>query len=147
MGTLVTTEELKESALQFLKKQDLMVLGTSKDNHVWSATVEYVVTDALELIFYSRPDARHSQNIKDNSNVSAVITEMPPKKTGNLSIQIAGEAQRADGAEWNHYYPIYARKVKRAGDQPDHIIYVIKPTELWIIDEKLLHSSNRTKVF
>lgn len=144
--TLVSDEDLKEHALRFLKSQDLMVLGTSNNDKVWSATVEYVATDEFELIFYSRPDSRHSQNIEDNSNVSAVISEMSAKKSGDVSIQIAGEARRADGAEWNVYYPLYEKKFKSAGNQPDHIIYVIKPNELWILDENLLSRRDRVQV-
>lgn len=146
MGTLVTAEELKQHALSFLKKERLMVIGTSDNDQVWSATVEYVVADDFELIFYSRPDSRHAENISKNENVSVVITEMPPKKTGNKSVQLAGKARIAEGAEWNTYYPIYAKKVKNADKQPDHIIYVIKPSEIWLLDEKLLGHRNRTKV-
>lgn len=146
MGILVTPEEVKLNAVKFLQSEHNMVLGTSLKDEVWSATVEFVATDEFELIFYSRPDSRHSQNIADNPNVSAVITQLPPKKTGNLSIQMSGLARAADGAEWNHYYPIYEKKVKTAGKQPDHIIYVIKPEEIWMIDEKLLGHRNRVEV-
>lgn len=146
MGTLVTAEELKQHTLAFLKKERVMVIGTSAKDQVWSATVEYVVIDGFELIFYSRPDSRHAENISKNENVSVVITEMPPKKTGNKSVQIAGVARIAQGAEWNAYYPLYAKKIKNADKQPDHIIYVVKPTELWILDEKLLGHQNRVKV-
>lgn len=142
--TLVTPEELKDSALQFLKKEKNMVLGTSVNNHVWSATVHMVVTDELELIFFSRPDTRHCQNILKNPNVSAVITG--GTRGSEKSIQLAEVARVADGVEWNTYFEIYSKVVKNAAKRVDQVIYVIKPTEIWIIDEKLLGTRTRTQV-
>lgn len=146
MGTLVSKEELREHALSFLKKQEYMVIGTSLHDHVWSATVKFVVTDSFELIFYSRPDTLHSQNIEQNPHVSAVITEMPVKKSGSRSIQLAGMARIADGVEWNTYYPLYKKKVKNADSLQDYIVYVIKPEDVWMIDDKLWGIKARVQV-
>ncbi len=147
MGTLFSPEELKEHALKFLQERELMVLGTSLDNLVWSATVYYVATDEFELIFYSRPDTRHAENIEVNPNVSAVITEIPVKNHKNRSVQIAGLARKIEGAEWNHYYSLYEKKIKQASKYPDHIIYLVNPVEIWMINEKIFGHFNRIQVF
>ena len=147
MGTLLSTEELKEHALRFLKSKSLMVLGTSSNDKVWSATVYYVVTEEFEIIFYSRSDTRHTENIEINPNISVVVTEIPIKSKKIKSIQLAGIARKADGADWNKYYLRYEEKYKWAKEFPDHIIYVVKPLELWMIDEKLLGHFNRVQVF
>lgn len=146
MGILVSPEELKLHALSFLKKQDYMVVGTSSNNQVWSATVKFVITDEFEIVFYSRPDSRHSLNIVQNPHVSVVVTEMPPKKSGSKSIQLAGKARIVDGVEWNTYYPIYKKKVKNADSMPDYMLYAIKPDEVWMIDDKLFGVRSRVQV-
>lgn len=146
MPIQIDPDELREITMKFLKSRNLMVLGTSHKDKVWSATVYYVMTDDFEFIFYSRPDTRHSKNIGENENVSIVITEIPVKNHKNRSIQISGIARRADGAEWNHYYPLYEAQIKQAAKYPDHIIYVIKPEEIWMIDEKLLGHFNRVQI-
>lgn len=144
---LLSREELKEHSLKFLKSQELMVLGTSANNNVWSATVCFAVTDTLEIVFYSRPTTRHCENIAVNSFVSVVITDMPVKAKKEQSIQIAGEARQADGAEWNVYYPLFEKKHTWAKSAADKIIYVIKPNEIFMIDEGLLGHHNRVQVF
>lgn len=146
MGTIVSEEELKDNAFAFLKSRNLMVLGTSAHNKVWSATVYYVVTDEFEFIFYSRPDTRHAENIETNEHVSIVVTEIPVKDHKGKSIQLSGIARRADGAEWNHYYPLYEAQIKQAATYSDHIIYVVKPTEIYMIDQKLLGTHNRIRI-
>lgn len=142
MSILLDTHELQEKAIAFLAKQKTMVLGTSADNKVWSATVHFVETPEFEIIFFSNPKTRHCQNILKNKNVSAVITN---EKTVT-SIQLAGECRIADGVEWDKYFEIYARKVKNAAKRVDQVIYVITPSELWMIDEKLTGGRARTQV-
>ncbi len=123
-----------------------MVLGTSLDKLVWSATVYYVVTDEFEIIFYSRPDTRHAENIELNENVSVVVTEIPIKNKKIKSIQLAGTARKIEGAEWNTYYSIYEKKYEWAKEFSDHIIYLVKLLELWMIDEKLFGHFNRVQI-
>lgn len=147
MNTLMTPEELKAHALSFLQKEKLMVLGTSLQDQVWSATVYFVITDEFEIIFYSRPDTRHIDNLRQNPNVSAVITSSSKK---NKSIQVSGVARSADGIEWNTYFPLYQAFMNKHGKHPerhqDRIVYVIKPREVWFIDEVLLGHYNRVRV-
>ncbi len=130
----MNNDELGKIALGFLKKQKLMVLGTSVHNKVWSATVHFVVTPEFELIFFSRPDTRHSQNILKNPCVSAVVTDETKGK--ERSIQFAGTCRIADGVEWDKYFGMYAEKVRNAEKRVDQVIYVISPSEVWLIDEK-----------
>lgn len=138
----ITKEQLKEKALDFLKKEKTMVLGTSTNDKVWSATVHFVETPELEIIFFSNPTSRHCQNILKNKNVSAVITN----EKMATSIQVAGTCRIADGVEWNTYFEIYAKKVKNAAKRVDQVIYVITPEEMWMIDEKLIGGRARTQV-
>lgn len=142
MGILITPEKLKEKALVFLAKEKTMVLGTAADDNVWSATVHFVETPEFEIIFFSNPTSRHCQNILKNKNVSAVITN---EKTVT-SVQLAGTCRIADGVEWDKYFEIYAKKVKNAAKRVDQVIYVISPTEVWMIDEKLAGGRSRTSV-
>lgn len=142
MTILLEQHELRDKALGFLEKQTTMVLGTATHNNVWSASVHFVTTPDFEVIFFSNPNSRHCQNILENRNVSAVITN---EKTA-ASIQLAGTCRIADGVEWDTYFDIYAKKVKNAAKRVDQVIYVITPTELWMIDEKLTGGRARTQV-
>lgn len=138
----VTKEELKAKALDFLRKQKLMVLGTSQKDLVWSATVHFAVTDKFELIFLSRPDSRHGLQIDKNPHVSGVVTS---EKT-QQSIQIAGLCRIADGAEWNTYFQVFEEKFKNAGKRVDQVVYVVNSSEVWMIDEKLVGGRLRKQV-
>lgn len=138
----VTREELKQKAFDFLNKEKIMVLGTSADNMVWSASMHFVETPDFEIIFFSNPKSRHCQNIFKNKNVSAVMIN---EKTVT-SIQLAGVCRIADGVAWDKYFEIYAGKVKNAAKRVDQVIYVIKPEEVWMIDEKITGGRSRTQV-
>ncbi len=142
MSVLLSPQELKEKAISFLVKEKTMVLGTSLHNKVWSATVHFVPTEEFEIIFFSNPQSLHCQNILKNKNVSAVITN---EKTAT-SIQLAGTCRIADGVEWDKYFAIFAKKVKNASKWVDQVIYVIRSSEVWMIDEKLTGGRSRTKV-
>ncbi|MBP7832565.1 MAG: pyridoxamine 5'-phosphate oxidase family protein [Candidatus Levybacteria bacterium] len=142
MPMMLKPQELQEKALSFLAKERLMVLGTSLHDKVWSATVHFVETSEFEMIFFSNPSARHCQNILKNPHVSAVVTN---EKTAT-SIQFAGTCRIADGIEWDKYFEIYSQKVKNAAQRVDQVIYVIKPDEVWMIDEKLTGGRSRTQI-
>lgn len=139
---MLEPQELQEKALRFLAKEKTMVLGTSHHDKVWSATVHFVETPEFEIIFLSNPQSRHCQNILKNKKVSAVITN---EKTA-ASIQLAGDCRIADGVEWDKYFEIYAKRVKNASKRVDQVIYVVKPDEVWMIDEKLTGGRSRTQV-
>lgn len=146
MGIIVSEEELKNHAFSFLEGKELMALATSHRDEPWATTVPFVVAPEFEIIFYSRPGARHTENIKKNNRVTGVISEIPIHNNKERSVQVKGKVRKVDGVEWNTYYPLYEAKFKNAKDFPDHIIYVIKPEEVWMIDEKIFGHKNRTRV-
>lgn len=146
MGVIVTEEELKDHTFDFLESKELMALATSHHDNPWATTVPYVVTPEFELIFYSRPGAKHTENISKNSKVTAVVTEIPIHNNKERTVQITGKAKKIDGVEWNSYYPLYEKKFSQAKNFPDHLIYVIEPEEVWMIDEKAFGHRDRTRV-
>lgn len=146
MGIIVTGEELKDHAFDFLEGKELMALATSHKDEPWAVTIPYVVTPEFEMIFYSRPGVSYAQNLEKNDRVSVVITEIPIHNNKLRSIEIKGRVRKVDGVEWNTYYPLYERQFPEARNFPDHIIYVVKPEEVWMIDEKVFGHNDRTKV-
>lgn len=146
MGIIVSEEELKDHAFGFLGTKELMALATSYKDEPWATTVPFVAAPAFEIIFYSRPGSKHTENIEKNDRVSAVVTEIPVHNNKERSVQITGKVRKIDGVEWNTYYPLYESRFPEAKDYPDHIIYVLKPEEVWIIDEKIFGHKNRTRV-
>ena len=146
MGVIVSEEQLKDHAYDFLEGKELMALATSHKDEPWATTVPYVIAPEFEMIFYSRPGSKHTENIEKNNRVTAVITEIPIHNNKERSVQVKGRVRKIDGVEWNTYYPLYEAKFPTAKNYPDHIIYVLQPEEIWMIDEKTFGHKNRNRV-
>ena len=67
-------DDLKTQILGYLQSHRTMTLGTCQDNIPWNATVFYA-SDDLDLYFFSAPDSRHCQNLRDNTRVAVTIQE------------------------------------------------------------------------
>lgn len=134
--------------IQYLRRNRLMTLGTSLNNKPWAATVFFAFDKNLHLLFYSREDTRHSQHIKRNPHVSIVINHDWKDKRGFIrGLQIIGRAAKVLPKDYSHYYYIYKSRFQWADDfAEDHILYIIKPKEVWYIDQKLFGHFYRVRV-
>ncbi len=85
----------KPQAYEFLKDINIAVLATvSPENKPHTATMYYVVDEALVFYFISQTGTQKYQHIQKNNNVSIVITNRRSVQT----IQVAGTAEMVSDA-------------------------------------------------
>jgi uncharacterized protein YhbP (UPF0306 family) len=70
---MVTEPAVLERALKLIRESRYMVLATSAGTRPWAATINYVVKSGGQLLYYSSPTARHSQDIGIAANVAVAI--------------------------------------------------------------------------
>lgn len=145
---LVSKEKVRKSVLEYLDRNRLMTLGTTIRNKSWAATVFYALDRKFNLIFYSRPDTKHCQHIKQNSHVSVVINHDWKNIDGTIKgLQITGRASKVLRKDYVKFYALYKKRFKWADKfVSDHVLYLIEPIEIWYIDQKLLGHFNRVHV-
>ncbi len=87
-------EELKQKALEFLKRNILAVVSTvTSDGKPNAATVLYHVDDDLNFYFVTRKSSRKFENLAANNNVAIVVGVGGEPRT----IQMEGQAQQSEG--------------------------------------------------
>ncbi len=148
MEKTVSKKRKLEAVSEYLKKNRLMSLATSASNKPWSATVFFAYDNKSNILFYSRTDTKHCLQINKNKNVSLVINHTWKQKDGGINgLQIVGEAKKLAPKDYFKYYKIYKKRMGWADDfKDDHRIYIIRPKEIWLIDEKLFGNFHRVKV-
>lgn len=99
----------------FLDSQKLLIISTSdSDRNPWIANVYFSCNDDLGLLFFSSPKSKHSEHIKNNSNVAFSTVWFDENNLGNRKgIQGRGECRLIEDLDEiekhleNHYksYP------------------------------------------
>jgi len=138
----------RRAALAFLAKNRLMTVGTTDIKRPWGATVFFAYERTFNLLFFSRPDTKHCRHIKKNPNVSAVINHEWRDRKGNIrGLQIAGRAFRVSQRDHAKQYRLFRSRFAWADEfAADHVLYGIRPREVWYIDEKLFGHFFRVRV-
>lgn len=146
--TVMTQGHKAVKVIQYLGRNRLMTLGTSFNNKPWAATVFFAFDKKLHLLFYSRKDTRHCRHIGINPHVSIVINHDWKDKSGFIrGLQITGRATKVLPKDYSRYYYIYKSRFRWADDfVSDHLLYIIKPKEVWYIDQKLFGHFYRVRV-
>ncbi len=67
-------ENLRDTALAYLRSHNVAALATSDGKQPWAAAVFYV-SDGFEMYFLSRPESVHGRNIAANPRLAATVTE------------------------------------------------------------------------
>ncbi len=123
-----------------------MALGTSFKDRPWSATVFFAFDNDLNILFFSREDTRHCQNIKKNKYVSAAINQDWGKPGLVKGLQMTGIASKVSVKQQKKYFLIYSERFPWAEKFPDHSLYVIRPTEVHYIDQEFFGHFYRVKI-
>jgi uncharacterized protein YhbP (UPF0306 family) len=84
---------LKNLALEILKKGYLMSLATQDSSGIWVADVIYV-NDNFNLYWISDTSTRHSKAIENNKDVACSITISNNPQEPNIGLQISGKAKK-----------------------------------------------------
>src|ERR1700690_33649 len=111
--------ELRKLIEDYLKEAKMLQIATSKNNQPWSCTVYFAFDDKLNLYWISKPNRRHSEEIRNNDKVAGVIVlpHTPGDKVRGLQFQgIAKELSNKDDATAGMKY--YA---KRYGMKPERV--------------------------
>ncbi|HVZ12452.1 MAG TPA: pyridoxamine 5'-phosphate oxidase family protein [Patescibacteria group bacterium] len=146
--------DLREVIKQDLNTARMMQVATVKDNQPWNCTVYFAVDDNLNLYWISKPEARHSQEIKNNSKVAVAI----PVKFDDLTVRgisLEGQATEVVSTdEIKEKVKLYSDKFNRgedwykdfaAGNNP-HKLYRIKPTKVVLFDRVNFPDNDRQEI-
>lgn len=139
-------DSARAKALQFLKSHSLAALATvANDNVPHVASVYYVVDDELNIYCVSREGTRKFQNIKQNPNVSLVITDEETAET----VQLTGRADTGlEGEEESKVLERLWRVTVEKTSWPAPVVKInkggisvvrIRPSELVFGDFKPIH--------
>lgn len=139
-------KKLFQAVRNYLKTNRLMTLGTSCKDRPWSATVFFAFDEDLNILFFSREDTRHCQNIKKNKFVSVAINQDWGKPGFVKGLQITGIASKISAKQKKKHFSIYCARFSWAAEFPDHALYVIKPAEIHCIDQEFFGHFHRVKI-
>jgi len=150
MNAMGRNLEHKTKVLEYLGKNKLMTVATCGRHGIWSATVFYAFNEECSLVFFSKEDTRHAENIADDSSVAVTINQHWGRPGYPQGVQIQGSASRLSDVEkdklvwrlkslYNHRY-LWARLY------PDHRYFHIVPTQVWYIDKAYFGHHNRVQI-
>lgn len=145
----------EEVARREINKCNIMQLATCADNIPWVVTVHFYADDDLNLYWCSRPDRRHSQEIRQNTNASATILihENTTEENWVIGITVSGKAEELkmlDGKLAQAYIdklikdPQMPQKIA-SGEIPDKW-YRLKPESMILFDTKNFPTSPRQQL-
>lgn len=85
----------KDLVKEYLPTKNIMQLATCADNKPWVCNLHYFSDDELNIYWFSEPERRHSLELKENPNVSAVVKvhENTPEEDYVIGITVEGTAE------------------------------------------------------
>ena len=111
----MTEAAVRERALDYLARHNVMTLATSGAEGPWAAAVFYV-NDGFELFFLSSPGSRHSRDIAVNAKVAATVQEDYAGWLDIKGVQLEGAVAQIEGAEEARVRGLYGSKFPLVGD-------------------------------
>lgn len=129
---------MKEKALAYLAAHNVMTLSTKS---IWAAAVFYAA-DGFTLYFVSSPGSRHARDLAEDPRVAAAIHEDYRDWRAIQGIQLAGVAERLEGAEREAALGCYRRKFPFLDSVSGAVLaalakaacYRVTPSELHFVD-------------
>ncbi len=134
--------DIRQRAREVLQQGYLMSLGTVDDVGVWVADVIYVFDDSLTLYWMSSPNTRHSKALELNGKAAGSITVSTTSGEGNLGLQFEGVASKLAELDFEIAKQYLIKRNLPVPDKPTDILrpgaswYMLKPSSLYLIDEK-----------
>lgn len=146
--------DARELIKKFLLDKEVMQLATVKDGKPWVSNLHYVADKNHNIYWLSKPDRRHSQEIKNHAHVAAAIAVRSPDHPV-IGLQIEGQASEVkDKKELTEVMRVYADRFKvsesfynefMAGKNP-HKMYRLKPENIVLFDEQNFPDDPRQEV-
>ena len=124
-------------------------LGTvDVDGFPWVSTVFFHFDYEFKVYFYSLPTTQHSVNIQSNPEVAFTISSQSAENGHVEGVVYVGKALLLQGADEESAFDFYRQRFNWIEEFPrEHLMYVIIPREIWMINSELLGHSRRVKVF
>ena len=138
--------ELRKIALKYLASNRLMTLATSVKDKPWAATVFFAYDDKFNIYFFSRENTKHCQNIKINPNVAVAVNQDWGKAGLIKGFQMSGKASKVPKNKYAASYALYRKRFAWADNFSDHMLYWIKPTEVYHINQKVFKHFFRERI-
>jgi uncharacterized protein YhbP (UPF0306 family) len=88
----MTLEQFEAAVKSLLDSVPAMTLATSVDSQPWASDV-YFAASGYELIFFSSPASRHSQNLVANSSCAATVHPSTASWREIRGLQMEGTAE------------------------------------------------------
>ncbi len=136
--------DIKKLIGDYLKEAKLMQVATCKNSQPWACSVYLAYDKNWNLYWLSKPDRRHSKEIRINGKVAGtiVLPHVPGQKVRGLQFQ--GTAKElVIREEVEHAIKFYIERFKLSNNRintiienkDDHLCYRIKPKLFVLFDE------------
>jgi uncharacterized protein YhbP (UPF0306 family) len=145
MQKRITQKKKLAAVRSFLSGCSRMVLATEGVRGPWAATVFFAHDRAFRFFFFSRTDTRHAQNIAAQPRVAAALNGRASAKHIK-GIQLCGTASRITREKHPEFFALFKKRFPWAREFPDHELFVIRPSELYYIDEDLFGHFFRERI-
>ncbi len=147
--------DLRKLITDYLKQAKMMQVATSEDNQPWVCTVYFVHDKDFNLYWISKPERRHSQEIRNNEKVAGVIVHHHTPGDPIRGIQFQGIAKELTAREAvKSAMGLYAKRYGFTQDRVDaivnntdgHFVYKISPSQFVLYDEVNFPESPRQEL-
>lgn len=136
--------DLRNLIEDYLKEANMLQVVTSCDNQPWAATVYFAFDKNLNLYWISKPDRRHSIEIRKNPKVAGVVVlpHVHGDKVRGLQLEGLAEEMGAEGIDealkvYSERFWLSEDRMKAIlADTDGHVLYIIRPSLFVLFDEK-----------
>jgi len=132
---------LRKQIEDYLSKNIIMQLATSKDNKPWCSNLHYAFDDKLNLYWMSLQNCRHSQEVAANDQVAITVAKPHAPGERPQGLQFEGTASIAEDFEqafsiYMERYPhwLFKEEELRRGGREDRALYKFTPTRIVMFD-------------
>jgi nitroimidazol reductase NimA-like FMN-containing flavoprotein (pyridoxamine 5'-phosphate oxidase superfamily) len=104
------SETVETQAAEIVAANRYMVLSTADaDGRPWVSPVWFATDDGVEFLWLSRPDTRHSANVRARPEMAIVIFDSTVAPGDAKALYVSARADELDGAERDRCLEIYSR--------------------------------------
>lgn len=152
MENIDWNQKIKEA----LDRTEFMALSTIDSESSWTNPVAFAYSEKLELFWISMMDAKHSQNIITDPQVSVAIFKTERFPTGDvMGLQIRGNAHHLTNQDEieraaKYYFgrsnkndDFKEKTSERGGMDAKWQFFKIKPSEVWCFDSRVFGEERR----
>jgi nitroimidazol reductase NimA-like FMN-containing flavoprotein (pyridoxamine 5'-phosphate oxidase superfamily) len=113
------SQDLNDLARRIIDANTYMALGTADEaGRPWISPVYFATEDYRHFHWVSRPDARHSRNLKARAEVAIAIFDSSVPIGGAQAVYIAGRSEELAGGELERGIELFSRVSQADGARP-----------------------------